>query len=49
VQLWRLALSDAELDRFEEHTIRKIAELLYVSHVRFIEAKQRARSLFRER
>jgi len=48
VQLWRLALSDAELDRFEEHTIRKIAELLYVSHARFIEAKQRARSLFRD-
>jgi len=48
VQLWRLALSDAQLDRFEEHTIRKIAELLYVSHARFIEAKQRARSLFRD-
>lgn len=45
VQLWRLALSDADLDRFEEHTIRRIAELLYVSHARFIEAKQRARDL----
>lgn len=45
VELWRLALSDAVLDRFEEHTIRKIAELLYVSHARFIEAKQRARRL----
>ena len=45
VHLWRLALSDTELDRFEEHTIRKIAELLYVSHARFIEAKQRARRL----
>jgi uncharacterized tellurite resistance protein B-like protein len=43
VQLWRLAYSDARLDRFEEHTIRKIAELLYVSHVRFIEAKRKAR------
>lgn len=48
VQLWRLALSDAILDRFEEHTIRKIAELLYVSHARFIEAKQRAREIVRE-
>jgi len=37
--LWRLALSDDELDRYEEHTIRKIAELLYLSHARFIEAK----------
>lgn len=43
VQLWRLAYSDAHLDRFEEHMIRKIAELLYVSHRRFIEAKQLAR------
>jgi uncharacterized tellurite resistance protein B-like protein len=43
VQLWRLAFSDAQLDRFEEHMIRKIAESLYVSHARFIEAKQTAR------
>ena len=41
--LWRLAYSDASLDRFEEHTIRRISELLYVSHARFIEAKQLAR------
>ncbi len=43
VNLWRLAYSDADLDRFEEHTIRKISELLYVSHARFIEAKRTAR------
>jgi len=43
VQLWRLALSDDELHKFEEHTIRKIAELLYVSHPRFIEAKLKAK------
>lgn len=41
--LWRLALADAGLDRYEEHTIRKIAELLYLSHSRFIEAKLKAR------
>ncbi len=41
--LWRLAMSDDELDRYEEHTIRKVAELLYLSHDRFIEAKLRAR------
>lgn len=39
VKLWELALSDNKLHSFEEHTIRKIAELLYVSHSRFIEAK----------
>ena len=41
--LWRLAYSDMTIDRFEEHTIRKISELLYVSHARFIEAKRLAR------
>ncbi len=41
--LWRLALAEAGLDRYEEHTIRKIAELLYLSHARYIEAKLRAR------
>lgn len=39
VKLWELALSDSNLHSFEEHTIRKISELLYVSHSRFIEAK----------
>jgi uncharacterized tellurite resistance protein B-like protein len=39
VKLWQLAFSDHKLHSFEEHTIRKIAELLYVSHSRFIEAK----------
>ncbi len=43
VRLWSLALSDDELHSFEEHTIRKIAELLYVSHSRFIEAKLTAK------
>lgn len=41
--LWRLALADETIDRFEEHMIRKIAELLYVSHSRFIQAKRQAR------
>lgn len=41
--LWRLAYSDMTIDRFEEHTIRRISELLYVSHARFIEAKRLAR------
>ncbi len=39
VQLWRLAYCDDHLDRYEEAAIRKIAELLYVGHGKFIEAK----------
>lgn len=43
VALWKLALSDDELNRYEEHIIRRIAELLYVSHDRFIAAKLKAK------
>jgi uncharacterized tellurite resistance protein B-like protein len=43
VRLWELALVDNDLDTFEEHTIRKIAELLYLSHDRFIQAKLTAK------
>lgn len=43
VSLWRLALIDERIDRFEEHMIRKITDLLYVDHHRFIAAKQAAR------
>ena len=43
-QMWRLALADNHPDQFEEHMIRKISDLLYVDHGRFIEAKQRARA-----
>lgn len=39
VNLWRVAMADGELDKFEQHYIRKIAELLYVPHADFIRAK----------
>lgn len=42
--MWTIALADAQIDAFEEHTIRRIADLLYVPHQRFIEAKLAARS-----
>ena len=42
VQLWRLAFCDAGLDKYEDATIRKIADLLYVSHGEFISAKRLA-------
>lgn len=37
--LWKVALADGELDKFEQHYIRKIAELIYVPHSEFIRAK----------
>ena len=45
VQLWRLAYCDAGLDKYEEAAIRKIADLLYVGHPRFIAAKLKAKRL----
>lgn len=39
--LWRVALADMELDKYEEHLVRKVADLLYVSHKDFIKAKHR--------
>jgi len=30
--LWRVALSDSKLDKHEDHLVRKLAGLLYVSH-----------------
>jgi uncharacterized tellurite resistance protein B-like protein len=41
--LWRVAYANGELDRYEEHLVRKIAELIYVPHSAFIAAKLRAR------
>ncbi len=39
---WRVAFADGELDHYEEHQIRRIADLLYLPHSRFIQAKHRA-------
>jgi uncharacterized tellurite resistance protein B-like protein len=41
--IWRLAGADNEVDVHEEYTIRRIADLLYVSHDDFIAAKLEAR------
>jgi uncharacterized tellurite resistance protein B-like protein len=37
--LWEVALADQEISIYEEHTIRKISDLLYVSHSDFIKTK----------
>ena len=37
--LWRVAFADGRLDKYEEHLVRKAADLLYVPHRRFIRAK----------
>ena len=41
--MWQVAYADAELSAHEQHVVRKIAGLLYVSHSAYIAAKLRAR------
>jgi uncharacterized tellurite resistance protein B-like protein len=41
--LWRVAFADGDLDRHEEHLVRRVADLLHVRHSDFIRAKQEAR------
>ena len=43
LELWRLAGADDGGEPHEEYTIRRIADLLYVSHEDFIAAKLEAR------
>ena len=39
--LWDIAYSDGRIDKYEDYTIRKISDLLYVKHSDFIKAKLR--------
>lgn len=39
--LWEVAYADDELEMYEEHLVRKLADLLYVPHPEFIRAKLR--------
>ena len=40
--LWRVAYADAHLHKYEEYYIRKIADLLHVSHSDYIKTKLKA-------
>ncbi len=39
--LWKIAYADGKVDSHEEHFLRKISDLLFVSHSEFIKAKLR--------
>jgi uncharacterized tellurite resistance protein B-like protein len=41
--LWRVAYADGDLHVYEEHLVRKIADLIHVPHKAFIAAKLRAK------
>jgi len=40
--MWRIAYADRQWDKYEEHLIRKVADLLYISHSDFINARNKA-------
>jgi len=42
LNLWRIAYADGHLDKYEEHFIRRAAELIYVPHPEFMRAKHEA-------
>ena len=37
--MWAVAYADGNLDKYEEHLIRRVAELTYVAHEDYIRAK----------
>lgn len=42
--LWRVAYADGPLDQYEDHYVRKIGHLLYVSNTDMLLARNRARA-----
>lgn len=40
--LWHVAYADSVIDKYEEYYIRKVADLLYISHTDYIQAKLKA-------
>ena len=41
--MWVVAWADGNIDKYEEHLIRRVAELIYVSHQEFIRGKLAAK------
>ena len=40
--MWLVAFADGRIDKYEEHLIRRVADLIYVSHEDFIRRKHQA-------
>ncbi|MDC2965156.1 TerB family tellurite resistance protein [Gammaproteobacteria bacterium] len=41
--MWKIAYADGNIDKYEEHIIRKVSNLIYVTHSDFIKAKLSAK------
>jgi len=42
--LWEVAYADAEMEKYEEHLLRRLSDLLYVPHAEFIQSKLRVKA-----
>ncbi len=40
--MWQVVFADGTKDHYEEHLLRQVAELLYISHAEFIQARHKA-------
>jgi uncharacterized tellurite resistance protein B-like protein len=40
--MWQVVYADGIKDRYEEHLIRQVSELLYLPHSKFIQARHKA-------
>ena len=47
--MWEVAAADGDLSKYEDHLIRRVADLLYVSHQEFIRLKHQALAGDKER
>jgi len=44
IAMWQVAFADGNLDKYEEHLIRRVAGLIHLDHSEFIQAKIAARN-----
>ena len=49
LSMWKIAYADGNIDKYEEYVIRKVSDLIYISHPDFIESKQKARGEYENR
>ena len=47
--MWQVAAADGDLSKYEDHLIRRVADLLYVPHQEFIRLKHQALAGDKER
>ncbi len=43
-ECWRIAFADGNLDKYEDHRIRKIADLIYLPHSLLIKSRQEVKT-----